>query len=70
MSNAIKDLSQTEADENWMPDIHFGYVGAPRVAPISDEDDPDPDDEEMEVSPPSVVAMLGFDPKELNDYKG
>ncbi|MDR2018754.1 MAG: hypothetical protein LBQ00_07810 [Syntrophobacterales bacterium] len=28
-------------------------------------DDPDPDDEEMEVTPPDVIAVLGFDPKDL-----
>jgi hypothetical protein len=56
MSRSLKDLVET---------THFGWVGRP-PAPISDDDDPDPDDEEFAVSPPDVVAMLGFDPKELN----
>lgn len=49
---------------------HFGYYGKPlpdwRKAPDADDDD-DPDDEELEVTPPDVVAILGFDPKELPD---
>ncbi len=56
MSSAFKDFLET---------THFGSVGR-KPAPISDADDLDPDDDEMEVSPPDVVAMLGFDPKEFS----
>ncbi len=31
------------------------------------EDDTDPDDEELEVTPPDVVMLLGFDPKEFSE---
>lgn len=47
-------------------DVHFGEAGNPlpdwREASIEDVD---PDDEELEDTPPDVIAMLGFDPKEL-----
>jgi hypothetical protein len=28
--------------------------------------DPDPDDEELDKTPPDVVELLGFDPKEFS----
>lgn len=51
-------------------DLDVNFEGLPEDGPnwrdeLSEEDDTDPDDEEMEVTPPDVVAMLGFDPKEL-----
>ncbi len=50
---------------HWLPQAHFGYVGAPLSGvPYDDED---PDDELLAVTPPDVVAMLGFDPLELEE---
>lgn len=46
------------------PDVHFG-----RSSDSLDwreyADEIDPDDEELTKSPPDLIAMLGFDPKEL-----
>ena len=47
-------------------DIHFGEVGS--ALPdwrASQESDEDPDDEELDETPEDVIAVLGFDPKEL-----
>lgn len=43
-------------------DTHF-------LAKTAEEPDgtPDPDDEQLEETPPDVVAILGFDPLELED---
>jgi hypothetical protein len=49
-----------------MPDVHFGKVGGSGVD-WRKIDDPDPDDEELEVTPANVIAMLGFDPKEFSE---
>jgi hypothetical protein len=56
MSNEIK-----------LPMAHFGAVGTPLPDPRIDPDgDFDPDDEELPESPPDVVMMLGFDPKDMD----
>ena len=46
-------------------DIHFGEIDAelPDWRNVLDEDDPD--DEELDETSEDVLAMLGFDPKEL-----
>ena len=50
-------------DVDWLPDVHWGYVGAvPTGLPY---DDKDPDDELLDVTPPEVTILLGFDPLEL-----
>ncbi|TAL78510.1 MAG: hypothetical protein EPN76_05615 [Burkholderiaceae bacterium] len=48
-----------------LPDVYFG---SPSEEPADwrNFDDPDPDDEELEVTDPLVVAVLGFDPKEFS----
>ena len=51
-------------------DIHFGPVDENKKVDwreaLKDEPDID-DDEELEVTPPDVIAMLGFDPKEFSE---
>lgn len=44
----------------WLQMAHFGVVGNPLLAMV-DDPDPDPDDEELAVTPPEVVMILGFD---------
>ena len=44
--------------------VHVGEAGAP-IKPwreVLDPNDEDPDDEQLAVTPPDVVAALGFDP--------
>lgn len=48
-------------------DIHFGEIDRPLSDWRADGDlssQPDPDDELLAVTPPDVVAVLGFDPLE------
>lgn len=45
-----------------LPMAHFGPVGTPLPDESDWTDDPDPDDEELDETPPDVIAMLGFDP--------
>jgi hypothetical protein len=47
------------------PDAHFGSADR-KPADWRETDDPDPDDEQI-VTPPDVVAMLGFDPAKEPD---
>jgi len=49
-------------------DVHFGEIGQP-LPDWREFDfvDIDPDDEELEETPADVVAVLGFDPLELED---
>jgi hypothetical protein len=49
-----------------MPYIYFGSVTTELFDWRSVPDEPDPDDEELEVTPSDVIAILGFDPKELS----
>lgn len=46
-------------------DVYFGSLDD--VADWDVDDDEDPDDEELETTPADVVALLGFDPKEIDD---
>ena len=48
------------------PMAHFGTADTPLPPVTADFDDPDPDDEELDVTPPGVVMMLGFDPKDVD----
>ena len=48
------------------------YFGSADYKPKHDwrdkpDTDPDPDDEELPVTPPDVVAILGFDPLDWED---
>lgn len=49
-------------------DIHFGPVAEKETewTDLVGEDEPD-DDEELDVTPPDVIGMLGFDPKEFSE---
>lgn len=47
-----------------LPAVHFGSADKPPADWRDEPDDDDPDDELVE-TPPDVVAMLGFDPVEL-----
>lgn len=51
--------------ENELPDVHFG---SPEAQPVDwrNAPDDDPDDEELEETPPFVVAVLGYDPKDID----
>lgn len=53
-------------------EIYFGSVEEGKKVDwrkaLEDEPDVD-DDEELEVTSPEVVAMLGFDPKEFSEKK-
>jgi hypothetical protein len=50
-----------------LPDIHFGSAEAASLDWRKYKDDSPDDDEELEHTPPSIVAMLGFDPREAED---
>ena len=59
-------LNRASSDPlEWLPKAYFGWVGNPD--PGQPYDDHDPDDEELDVTPPDVVMMLGFDPLELSE---
>lgn len=45
-----------------IPQIHLGEVQKNPANWRDVSDEPDPDDEELFVTPPDVVATLGFDP--------
>lgn len=49
-------------------DVHFGSVDNESPDWRADEDlanEVDPDDEELDETPEDVIAILGFDPKDL-----
>jgi hypothetical protein len=49
-------------------DVHFGPVSDKKIdwrKILADGLEKD-DDEELEVTPPEVIGMLGFDPKEFS----
>ncbi len=48
-----------------LPDVTFAGEHDPEA--WRTVDDEDPDDEELEVTPPGVVMMLGFDPKDMDE---
>jgi hypothetical protein len=48
-------------------EVHFGSVNAPLPDWRQNDallDEQDPDDQEMKETPPDVVSILGFDPKD------
>ena len=49
-----------------LPDVHFGAADTP-LSKGSVEEEPDPDDDELAETPSDVVAMLGFDPLDMDD---
>ena len=50
----------------WLPEAHFGEVGAPLPNPAGAVQDHDPDGEDEDgPTPPDVIMMLGFDPRDL-----
>lgn len=46
-------------------DVHFGEVNGEIPDWRDSEDTEDADDEELDKTPKDVIAMLGFDPKDL-----
>lgn len=52
-----------------LPDAHFGDVVLEQNDQVLDapDDIETDDDEELEKTPPDVTAILGFDPKELDE---
>jgi hypothetical protein len=50
-----------------LPDAHWGTAEAPLPdwREGGEDDDVDPDDELLAETPPDVITMLGFDPREL-----
>ena len=69
MSGTADDASASVEPEDgsaWLPEAHFGEVGAPLPDSGSAVQDHDPDGEDEDgPTPPDVVMMLGFDPVEL-----
>ena len=51
-------------DVDWLPDCHWGYVGAPPGG--LPYDDTDPADDELAGTQPDVVLSLGFDPAKVD----
>jgi len=49
-----------------LPEAHWGNAEEP-LPDWRGSIDEDPDDEEMENTPPDVIAMLGFDPKDMTE---
>jgi len=50
----------------WLPKCYFGSVDTPLPHPSEDTSE-DPDDELLAVTPPDVIWMLGFVPRELDN---
>ena len=46
-------------------DVYFGDMKSALVNWRDEFDPEDVDDEELDTTPPEVVGMLGFDPKDL-----
>lgn len=53
--------------ESVLPDVHFGTAEAKPLDWRQYKEDSADDDEPLAQTPTSVVAILGFDPKELDD---
>ena len=51
-----------------LPNVYFGDVTKQRPDWREVPDDPDPDDEELPETPPELVMILGFDPKDDPDF--
>jgi hypothetical protein len=49
-----------------LPEMHFGKADAKPLDWRKFKDDSPDDDEELAETPPSMVAILGFDPLELD----
>lgn len=45
----------------------WGKADAPVSVDWKYDPTPDPDDEELAATPPDIIAMLGFDPKDTGD---
>jgi hypothetical protein len=60
MAKVLKSIEDLE-----LPQVHFGSVQSKPLDWREVEDIPDSDDEELAETPSDVIAMLGFDPKEL-----
>ena len=56
-------------DKPWITGARFGSADTPLPDNTTAPDEPDPDDEELDETPPDVIAMLGFDPKEGKSEK-
>jgi hypothetical protein len=55
----------------WLPQAHFGTVGMPLPPLSGDDDSEDPDDEPLPGgTPPDVIMMLGFDPRNWGEADG
>lgn len=64
---AFDDKSDEKPDPAaWLPQAHFGFHGNPLPPPTEDTEE-DPDDEELAVTPPEVVMILGWDPLDEDD---
>lgn len=52
-----------------LPDVHFGTAETPLPdwRATANDDDGGDDDEELPKTPPDVIAMLGFDPRTIDD---
>lgn len=50
-------------------DVHYGEISDEEPDWRDGTDEIDPDDEELPVTPQSVIDVLGFDPKELSPRK-
>lgn len=55
----------SQTPDPWPADVHFG--GAEEEPEATAYPEPDPDDEELHPSPADVIAILGFDPLDLED---
>lgn len=49
-----------------LPEVHFGKVGASPIDWRKMPDEDADDDAELAKTPPDVVAILGFDPKDAD----
>lgn len=66
MSGTTAPADPVDSGDDVLPDAHWGTATTP-LPPVTEDDDPDPDDELLPETPPDVVAMLGFDPRDVAD---
>lgn len=52
-----------------LPQVHFGKVGKQPKAWRDEKIREIDDDDELKTTPPEVLKMLGFDPKEISEIK-
>jgi hypothetical protein len=50
-----------------LPSVHFGNASSDKIDWRENMPDESPDDDELHETPPEVLMILGFDPKELDD---